>query len=40
MLAVCNLIAANLYGEEETENRVYEDGSPDGDRVDGGDLDG
>ena len=35
MLAVCTLIAANLYDEEETENRVDEDGSPDG-----GDLDG
>jgi hypothetical protein len=40
MLAVCTLIAANLYGEEETENRVDEDGSPDGDGLDGGDLDG
>jgi len=30
MLAVCTLIAANLYGEEETEIRVDEDGSPDG----------
>ena len=26
MLAVCTLIAANLYGEEKTENRVDEDG--------------
>jgi hypothetical protein len=25
MLAVCTLIAANLYGEEETEIRVDED---------------
>ena len=40
MLAVCTLIAANLYGEEETEIRVDEDGSPDGDGLDGGDLDG
>ena len=40
MLAVCTLIAANLYGEEETENRVDEDGSPDGGDLDGGDLDG
>ena len=40
MLAVCTLIAANLYGEEEIENRVDEDGSPDGDGLDGGDLDG
>jgi hypothetical protein len=40
MLAVCTLIAANLYGEEEAENRVDEDGSPDGDGLDGGDLDG
>ena len=40
MLAVCTLIAANLYGEEETENRVDEDGSPDSDGLDGSDLDG
>ena len=40
MLAVCTLIAANLYDDEEVENRVDEDGSPDGGDLDGGDLDG
>ena len=40
MLAVCTLIAANLYDDEEVENRVDEDGSLDGDGIDGGDFDG
>ena len=42
MLAVCTLIAANLYGDDEVENRVDEDGSQDGDggSLDGADLDG
>ena len=40
MLAVCTLIAANLFNSEEIENRVDEDGSSDGDSSDGGDLDG
>ena len=40
MLAVCTLIAANLYDDEEVENRVDEDGSSDGGDLDGGDLDG
>lgn len=31
MLAVCTLIAANLYDNDEVENRVDEDGSQDGD---------
>ena len=40
MLAVCTLIAANLYDDEEIENRVDEDGSTDGGDLDGGELDG
>ena len=40
MLAVCTLIAANLFNSEEIENRVDEDGSSDGDSSDGGDLAG
>ncbi len=33
MLAACTLIAANLFGEDEVENRVDEDGSPEGESV-------
>ena len=40
MLAVCTLIAANLYDDDEVENRIDEDGSQDGGEIDGGDLDG
>ena len=40
MLAVCTLIAANLYDDDEVGNRVDEDGSQDGGEIDGGDLDG
>ena len=40
MLAACTLLAANLFNDDETEIRVDEDGSPDGDGLDGGDLDG
>ena len=38
MLAVCTLITANLFDSKETENRVDEDGSAEGE--DGGVPDG
>jgi hypothetical protein len=40
MLAACTLIAASLFDDDKTENRVDEDGSSDSGEIDGGDLDG
>ena len=40
MLAARTLIAASLFNDDKTENRVDEDGSSDSGEIDGGDLDG
>lgn len=39
MLAACTLIAASLFNNDETENRVDEDGSSEGSEIDIGDFD-
>lgn len=38
MLAACTLIAASLFNNDETENRVDEDGSSEGSEIDIGNF--